>query len=180
MDGSSPAALDLASFLRDVPDFPRPGVVFKDITPLLGNPEAFGAAVERLTEAARPYQPTHVAGIESRGFLFAAPLARELGLPLIPLRKPGKLPWKTWSESYELEYGQDSLEIHHDACGPGHRVVLVDDLIATGGSAEAAVRLLRRTGAEAVAALFVVELAFLEGARKLHGIGLHSLVRIGR
>jgi adenine phosphoribosyltransferase len=164
--------------LRDVPDFPKPGIVFKDITPLLRAPAAFRAATDALAARCEALAPTCVAAIESRGFLFGAPVAERLGLPLVPLRKPGKLPWKTIRESYELEYGSSTLEVHQDAAGPGDRVVLMDDLLATGGTAAASVNLIRQLGAEVVGAAFVVELGFLAGREKLHGIEIVSLVNI--
>ncbi len=166
------------SHLRDVPDFPKPGIVFKDITPLLKDPAAFRAANDALEALVRPMAPTAIAAIESRGFLFGAPLAERLGIALVPLRKPGKLPWKTHQESYELEYGTSTLEVHHDAAGPGDRVVLVDDLLATGGTAAASLNLVRRLGAEVVGAAFVVELSFLGGRAPLHGIEIASLVQV--
>lgn len=165
-------------FLRDVPDFPKPGIVFKDISPLLADPQAFEAVLEEMTERVRHLQPTRVAGIESRGFIFGAPMARELGVGFFPLRKPGKLPWKTYSESYELEYGSNILEVHQDAAGPGDRVVLVDDLLATGGTAMASVNLIRRLGAEVVAVACVVELAFLKGRERIHGPEMIALIRV--
>ena len=131
---ADPNSLRLEDYLRDVPDFPKPGIVFKDITPLLASPEAFRVAVERLTEAVRHLRPTHIAAIESRGFLFGTPMAERLKASIIPLRKPGKLPWKTIEESYNLEYGSNTLEVHVDGAGPSDRVVLVDDLLATGGT----------------------------------------------
>ncbi len=169
---------DFSSYLRDVPDFPKPGITFKDITPLLNQAEVFTAAIDQIAEQVRHLRPTHFAAIESRGFLFGGGLCERLGAGFVPLRKPGKLPWKTYSESYQLEYGQDSLEIHVDAAAPGDRVVIIDDLLATGGTAAAAVNLVRRTGAEVVAAAFVVELDFLDGRSKLHGFEIHSLVRV--
>lgn len=165
-------------YLRDVPDFPRPGIVFKDITPLLNHPAAFRAAIDELARLAGALRPTRVAAIESRGFLFGAPLAERLGVGLVPLRKPGKLPWKTYQENYELEYGRSTLEVHHDAAGPADRVVLVDDLLATGGTAAAAVNLIRRLGAEVVGAAFAVELNFLRGRERLHGMEIVTLVAI--
>jgi len=178
MGPAAPPLPPLADFLRDVPDFPKPGILFKDITPLLGDPGAFARAVQELCNGVRALRPTHVAAIESRGFLFGAPMAEKLGAALIPLRKPGKLPWKSESETYELEYGTNTLEIHADASGPGDRIVLVDDLLATGGTASAAVNLLRRLGGEVVAAAFVVELSFLKGRKKLHGLEIQSLIQI--
>ena len=142
--------LDYNDFLRDVPDFPKPGILFKDITPLLSAPAAFGASIADLCDLAAQYQPTHIAGIESRGFLFGAPMAQQMGISFIPVRKPGKLPWDTYSCEYELEYGKNTLELHTDASAAGDRVLLIDDLLATGGSADAAIQLLRKTGAEIV------------------------------
>lgn len=171
----SPA--ELREFIRDVPDFPKPGIVFKDITPLLGNTSALTSAVDAMSEAVRPMRPTHLAAMESRGFLFAAPMAERLDAALVPLRKPGKLPWKTFSESYALEYGENSLEVHVDAAGPGDRVVLVDDLLATGGTCAASMKLVRRLGAEVLGAAFLIELDFLDGRAKLPGVNVFSLIR---
>ena len=168
-------SLDYAAYLRDVPDFPKPGIVFKDITPLLLNPAAFNAAVDDLCGFAREMGSTHIAGIESRGFLFGAAMAARLDQGFIAVRKPGKLPWKTFSESYDLEYGQDTLEIHQDAAAPGDRVLLVDDLLATGGTAEASVKLVRHTGAEVIGCVFAVELTFLGGRERLHGLPIEAL-----
>lgn len=167
--------MDLRPWLRGVPDFPRPGILFQDVSPLLQDPKAFSACLDAFCERVARLDVTHVAAIESRGFLFGAPLADRLGLGLLPVRKPGKLPWKTFAEAYELEYGQGTLEIHVDAASAGERVVLVDDLLATGGTAAAAVKLVRRTGAEVMAAGFAVELAALGGRRHLHGIEVFSL-----
>ena len=180
MSGSTPgsSASRFERYLRDVPDFPKPGIIFKDITPLLADPAAFEAVIAELCAVVQHLRPSHIAAIESRGFLFGAPMAQQLTLPLIPLRKPGKLPWHTYSESYELEYGTNTLEVHQDAAGPGDRVVLVDDLLATGGTIVASINLVRRLGAEAVAAVFVVELAFLKGRESIHGPEVVSLVRI--
>ncbi|MDP7559791.1 MAG: adenine phosphoribosyltransferase [Planctomycetota bacterium] len=175
---ADPNSLRLEDYLRDVPDFPKPGIVFKDITPLLASPEAFRVAVERLTEAVRHLRPTHIAAIESRGFLFGTPMAERLKASIIPLRKPGKLPWKTIEESYNLEYGSNTLEVHVDGAGPSDRVVLVDDLLATGGTACASVNLIRRLGAEVVASVFAVELDFLRGRDLLHGMEVISLVHV--
>ncbi len=135
-------------------------------------------AIEDLVAGVRILKPTHVAGVESRGFLLAGPMAERLGVGVIPLRKPGKLPCEIWQEDYSLEYGEATLEIHRDACGPTDRVVVVDDLLATGGTAAASVNLIRRTGAEVVAACFVVELDFLGGRKRLHGVEIHSLVGV--
>ncbi|HEX9792754.1 MAG TPA: adenine phosphoribosyltransferase [Planctomycetota bacterium] len=177
-DAAGTRSTDYARYLRDVPDFPEKGVLFKDITPLLQDPAAMRAAVQDLSELVRPLRPDRIAAIESRGFLFGAPLALELGVGLIPVRKPGKLPWKTFEESYQLEYGSGTLQIHQDAARPGERVLLVDDVLATGGTAAATAALVRRLGAEVVGAAFVVELEFLHGRQRLHGVETHSLVRI--
>jgi adenine phosphoribosyltransferase len=170
---------DYLSAIRDVPDFPKPGIIFKDITPLLADVELFKSTMDEMAEAVRHLRPTHFAAIESRGFIFAGGMCERLGGAFIPVRKPGKLPWKTYSESYDLEYGQDELQIHTDAAGPGDRVVLVDDLLATGGTAAAAVNLVRQTGAELVGASFVIELAMLDGRSKLHGFEVLSLLSFG-
>jgi len=163
--------------IRDVPDFPKPGIVFKDITPLLQDPASLARTIERMAEdsAAQPFDL--VCGIESRGFIFGAALARELGKGFIPIRKPGKLPWKTAAESYELEYGKDTIEIHVDAAQGGQRVLMVDDLLATGGTMEAALKLVRKIGGVPVAACFVIELSFLNGRKRLGDLPVHSLVR---
>lgn len=178
MSESRTRRLNYADWLRDVPDFPKPGIVFKDISPLLQDGEAFAACIQDLAEVARVHHPTRIAGIESRGFLFGTALAIELGLGFVPIRKPGKLPWQTFAESYELEYCQDTLEIHTDASAAGEAVYLIDDLLATGGTAEAAVKLIRRTGAEVVGCGFVVELGFLQGRDALHGLSIDSLHHI--
>ena len=163
--------------IRDVPDFPRPGIVFKDITPLLQSPEGLRDSIRLLAEASEPYDFDVVCGIESRGFIFGTALANELDKGFIPIRKPGKLPWKTASESYELEYGSDTIEIHIDAAGQGQGVLMVDDLLATGGTMQAALNLVRRIGAVPVACLFVIELGFLPGRGKLGDVPVHSLIQ---
>ena len=170
--------LDYADYLRDVPDYPKPGIMFKDITPLLQDANALASCIDDLADLAAGLNATHIAGMESRGFLFGAPLAIKMGLGFLPIRKPGKLPWKTFAESYDLEYGQDTLEIHTDASAAGERVLLVDDLLATGGTAGASVKLVRRTGAEVVGCLFVVELGFLGGRQQLHGLETRSLLNL--
>jgi adenine phosphoribosyltransferase len=164
-------------FIRDVPDFPKPGIVFKDITPLLQNPEGLRSSIELMAEATSAYEYDLVCGIESRGFIFGTALANALGKGFIPIRKPGKLPWKTESESYQLEYGQDSIEIHKDACETGKRFLMVDDLLATGGTMEAALKLVRKIGAEPVACAFVIELEFLNGRDKLGDVPAHALIQ---
>jgi adenine phosphoribosyltransferase len=167
----------LKRIIRDVPDFPKPGILFKDITPLLGDRELLRETVEALAAPFRNEGISQVLGIESRGFIFGPPLAVVLGAGFVPARKPGKLPWKTVRESYALEYGEDALEVHRDAFKSGERVLLVDDLLATGGTAAAAARLVEKTGGHAVGAAFVVELAFLGGRAKLPLERVHTLVR---
>jgi len=162
--------------IRDVPDFPKPGILFKDITTLIRDPKALSDSLDLLTEPFADAGVTAVAGMESRGFIFGVPVAERLGVGFVPIRKPGKLPAETVREEYELEYGTDSLEMHSDAVGPGDRVLVVDDLLATGGTAEATVRMIRGVGAEVVGAAFVIELGFLEGRAKLGDLKLHSLV----
>ena len=157
----------LGSHIREVADFPRPGVVFKDITPLLGDAAAFAMAVDRLAEHFMGRHVDKVVGIEARGFVIAAPVAHRLGAGFVPVRKPGKLPWTTEAEEYELEYGTDQIEVHRDALHPGDRVAVIDDVIATGGTAAAAARLVERIGGQVVGLGFVIELAFLDGARQL-------------
>ncbi len=166
----------IADAIRPIPDFPKPGILFRDISTLLLHPQAAAAANHLLLARIRSLKPTHLAAIESRGFLFAAPVALELGLPLCILRKPGKLPAKTVRETYDLEYGTDSIEIHADALNPGDRVVIVDDLLATGGTAAAAGRLVGRCGADVLAYAFVVELKDLGGREKLSSAPVISLV----
>ena len=170
---------ELRGLIRDVPDFPSPGILFKDITPLLGDPAAFASVIDRLAEHFVGRHIDKVVGIESRGFIVAAPVAERLGAGFVPVRKPGKLPWTTEAEDYALEYGTDRLEIHRDAVRSGQRVAIVDDVIATGGTAAAAARLLERLGAEVVGLGFVIELAFLNGAAALDGRDHVALVTYG-
>jgi adenine phosphoribosyltransferase len=159
----------LAGLVRDVPDFPAPGVVFKDITPLLADPGGLAAVVDGLVEAFADVTVDKVVGIEARGFVLGAPLAMRLGAGFVPVRKVGKLPWSTHAQEYALEYGTDRLEVHQDAIAPGERVLVVDDVIATGGTAEAAARLVEQLGGEVVGLGFLLELAFLGGAARLGG-----------
>jgi adenine phosphoribosyltransferase len=167
----------LESYIRDVPDFPTPGILFKDLTPLLGDPEAFRYAVDALADHAASFDAVDkVVGVEARGFTFAAAVAYKLGVGLIPVRKPGKLPWDTMSETYDLEYGSDSLEVHKDAVTPGESVYVIDDVLATGGTAMATSRLVEALGGRVVGLAFVVELGFLEGRAKLADHGVSSLV----
>lgn len=168
---------DFAQYVRDIPDFPEPGVIFKDITPLLGNAKVFSELIDALGEPFRGLGVSKVAGIEARGFTLATPVAERLGAGFIPIRKPGKLPYETVREEYDLEYGTDVLEVHTDAVEPGEKVLIVDDVVATGGTAAAAVRLLNRIGAEVVGLSVFIELAFLNGADQLAGVPIHALVR---
>lgn len=168
--------MDLRACIRDVPNFPIEGVIFKDITPLLRSPEAFSFALDRLEEYCRPKQPDVVVAIEARGYILAAPLALRLGAAFVPARKPGKLPWRTIREEYQLEYGIAALEIHEDAIGSGQRVVIVDDVIATGGTLNATRRLVERLGGTVEGMACLVELAFLNGRRSLGGTELFSVL----
>ncbi len=163
--------------IRDVPDFPRPGVVFKDITPILSDPRLFRQVIDALATRWRGERIDKIIGIESRGFVFAAPLAYTLGVGLTIVRKPGKLPWRTIREAYALEYGEAVLELHQDAFQPGERVLVVDDVLATGGTAEAAGRLVARQGATLAGYAFVVDLTFLGGAARLGAGQVHALLK---
>ncbi|HTT07244.1 MAG TPA: adenine phosphoribosyltransferase [Gammaproteobacteria bacterium] len=166
----------LKAKIRDIPDFPKPGIVFKDLTPLIRDPASLRQATEELVKPFRNVGITVVAGMEARGFIFGSLAARELGVGFVPLRKPGKLPYQVEALSYDLEYGSATLEIHVDGVGKHDRVLLVDDLIATGGTAEASCRLVEKLGATLVACAFVVELDFLHGRKKLNNYRVHSLV----
>ncbi len=166
----------LNTWIRDVPDFPKPGIVFKDITPLLHSPEGMRMCMNALVEANDPDSFDVIAGVESRGFLFGTPLALALGKPFVPVRKPGKLPWKTERVEYALEYGTDALEVHVDAAAPGSRVLVVDDLLATGGTVAATIELFERIGATVVGASFVVELGFLGGRERIAPVETHALL----
>lgn len=162
--------------IRDVPDFPKPGIVFKDITPMLASPEAFKTAVELLEERCRPMDLDAIVAVESRGFIFGGALAMSLGVPLQIVRKPGKLPWKTDAVEYSLEYGTDTLEMHQQSLRPGDRVLILDDLLATGGTAAATTELVAKQGAETVECAFVIELAFLEGRSKIEPVPCFALI----
>jgi adenine phosphoribosyltransferase len=168
--------MDLRTYIRDVPDFPKPGIIFKDITPLLRSPKALQETVERLAEPFRSERVTSVAAIESRGFIFGSCVARLLDAGFIPIRKPGKLPWTKRRNEYVLEYGTDALEIHDDALTPTDRVLIIDDVLATGGTAAAASALVRGFGATLVGIAMVIELTFLDGRKKLDGMMVHSLI----
>ncbi|HJU82353.1 MAG TPA: adenine phosphoribosyltransferase [Acidimicrobiia bacterium] len=169
--------MNLASLVRDIPDFPEPGIVFKDITPVLADHGAFAELVAALAEEYRELPIDKVAGIEARGFTLAAPVAVELGAGFVPLRKPGKLPWTTINQSYNLEYGTDALEMHVDAIGAGEQVLIVDDVIATGGTAAAAVNLIERVGGKVVGLAVFIELGFLNGRAAIDGVPFHALIR---
>lgn len=169
---------NLKKLIREIPDYPKPGILFYDLTTLLADKEGFHSLVDQLCSHYNGKQKIDVvAGIEARGFIFAPALAYRLGAGFVPVRKPKKLPWKTASVSYQLEYGSDSLEIHQDAIKPGERVVICDDLLATGGTAAAAAQLVRNLGGEVAGAAFAVELNFLNGRAKLPGIDAFSLIK---
>ena len=168
--------LKLEALVRDVPDFPSPGIMFKDITPVLADPTAVREIINRFVDFSRERAPDVVVGIESRGFIFGMPLALELGLPFVPVRKLGKLPWKTVREEYSLEYGSNVVEIHEDAIEVGQRAIVVDDLLATGGTAGAAKRLVERLGGHAVGFCFAIELGFLHGRLTLPQDDILSLM----
>ena len=169
-------AVDLRRWVRDIPDFPKPGIQFKDITPLLADPDAFGAAIDRLAETYAGARIDTVAAAEARGFLFGAPLALRLHAGFVPIRKPGKLPHATLALEYQLEYGTDTLEVHTDAFVPGRRVLLLDDVLATGGTMRACCDLVSNSGAELVGCAFVLELGFLNGRARLAPHPVTSLI----
>ncbi len=170
--------MDLSQYIRDIPDFPRPGILFKDITPLLAEPKALREAVDRLSILCEPLKVDTIVSIEARGFLFAAPLAYCMGKPLVPVRKKGKLPYDTYSVTYDLEYGTDTVEVHTDAISNGHRVLIVDDLLATGGTMAAAAKLVERTGGTIAGLAVLVELTDLRGRERLEGYDTFSLVKL--
>ena len=174
---SSGAALDLRDRVRDVPDFPKPGIVFKDLMPLVADATYFRETIDRLADLARPRQPDIILGAEARGFIFGGALADRLGCGFVPARKPGKLPWQTVEATYDLEYGTDRLQVHADAISKGTRVIVHDDVLATGGTARAKTELVERLGGEVVGLLFVVELTFLNGRDKLTGFDVESLIQ---
>ena len=167
---------DLRAYVRDIPDFPKPGILFRDLTPLMGHGPAFRQTIDRLGQRVTALHPAAIAAVESRGFIFGAAVAAQLGLGFVPLRKPGKLPFRTRRGQYDLEYGSDGIEIHEDAIARGTPVVLIDDLLATGGTAGAAIRLARELGAEVLGALFVIELSALGGRERLGGVSAHALI----
>lgn len=171
--------MDLAQYIRDVPDWPQEGVIFKDITPLLASPEGFRVTIDTIADAYADAGVSKVMGAEARGFIFGGALAYRLGAGFVPARKPGKLPWETTSVTYDLEYGTDSLEVHADALGPDDVVLIVDDVLATGGTAAAKAELVRATGATVAGFAFLIELDFLGGRAKLpEGARIVSLIRV--
>ena len=174
---SEPTGLKLSDYIRSIPDFPKPGILFRDITPLLAAPEAFRQATLELADRVVQWKIDVVAAAEARGFLFAAPLALELDTALVPIRKPGKLPFETMSHTYDLEYGTDTLEIHVDAIPAGANVLVVDDLLATGGTVEACCQLVEKAGGTVVGCAFVVELLGLGGAKRIAPCEHVSLIR---
>ena len=167
---------EISDSIRDVIDFPKEGIVFKDISPILHDPELFDSTIDHLIDAVKDKKVDIICGIESRGFLYGAAMAVKMGKGIVLIRKPGKLPYKTFKEEYALEYGTDSIEIHQDALKKGDNVLLVDDLLATGGTASAAARLIEKCGANAAKVLFVIELGFLDGIKKLEGYDVKSLI----
>ena len=167
---------DLEAAIRNVPDFPQPGIQFKDITPVLGDARLFAGAIDLMASRHADAGIDACVGIDARGFIFAAAAAKQLGTGFVPVRKKGKLPWKTHEESYSLEYGEATVAIHQDALQPGARVLLLDDLLATGGTAAAAVSLLKKIGAEIVEIGFLIELGFLNGREKMNGAPINSLI----
>lgn len=169
--------MDLRSFIRDVPDFPKPGITFKDITPLLKSPEALENVLDLWAKRYSDKKIDVIVAMESRGFIFGAALANRIGAGFVPVRKPGKLPWKTFSETYELEYGQDTLQIHQDALKTGDNVVVIDDVLATGGTAAASIRLVEKAGGKIVEASFLIELKFLNGRQKLKTTSVFSIIQ---
>ncbi|MBI4865020.1 MAG: adenine phosphoribosyltransferase [Candidatus Riflebacteria bacterium] len=170
--------LSMRNAIRDVPDFPKKGIIFKDITPLLKHPGHLTRIIDAMYQRYRSKEIAYVAAIEARGYLLAAPLAYRLGAGLIPIRKPGKLPCETLKVTYQLEYGTDSLEMHKDAIEPGKRVLVLDDVLATGGTAEAAVKLVRSAGGNVVEVAFLIELAFLSGRQRLGEVPIHAMLTL--
>jgi adenine phosphoribosyltransferase len=173
---SATPVLQIAAYVRDVPDFPKPGILFRDITPLLAHAAAFGAAIDQIASLIVPHQVEGLVAIESRGFIFGAALARTLGLPLLLVRKPGKLPRRTVSVAYQLEYGSDRVEMHADEIVPGGRYAVIDDVIATGGTAAAAAELVEKQGGQVACCAFLIELDFLGGRERLAGRAVESLL----
>ena len=169
--------IDLNEFIRDIPDFPKPGINFKDITPLLGNIDAFRESIRQLADHYRDQKIDVITAAEARGFLFTTPLALELNVGVVPIRKPGKLPYKKRTYSYELEYGTDTLEMHVDGISEGQNVLVVDDLLATGGTVEACCKMIEECKANVIGCAFLIELQFLDGAKKLSDYPLFSVLQ---
>lgn len=168
--------MNLKKYIRDVPNFPREGIIFKDITPLLADKKALGDVIEQFCDFAKKKKIDAIVGIDSRGFIVGGAIAYNLGLKFVPVRKAGKLPYKTLSESYDLEYGSATVEIHEDALTKGERVLIIDDLLATGGTAKAACKLVEKLGAQVCGAAFIIELGFLKGREKLKNYEILSLI----
>ena len=166
----------LQAAIRDVHDFPKPGIVFKDITPVLADPELFQLSIDKIAETAADLKIDKIVGIDARGFIFGAPVALKKGVGFVPARKKGKLPWKTKSISYSLEYGENEIELHQDAVQPGDKVMVIDDLLATGGTAAATVKLLQELGADVVCVSFLIELDFLNGRSAINCDNIHSIL----
>jgi adenine phosphoribosyltransferase len=176
MPGARTPTLDLREYIRDIPDFPKPGIMFKDITPLLSHPAAFAESITQFRDHFATKGISVIAAAEARGFIFGAPLALQLNAGFVPIRKPGKLPYATIAQEYELEYGSDKLEVHSDALGTGQRVLLIDDVLATGGTMRACRDLVTSTGATVAACAFLIELSFLGGRSKLEPVEIFSLI----
>lgn len=176
MNQTKPAVSELERAIRNVPDFPKPGIQFKDITPVLSDPRLFSGSIDLLVGSFKPGMVDAVVGIDARGFIFAAAAALRLEAGFVPVRKKGKLPWETFEQSYDLEYGSNTIAIHKDAIKPGSRVLLIDDLLATGGTASAAVALLQKLGAKILEATFLIELSFLPGREKLKSCPVRTLI----
>jgi len=174
---NEPVNLDLKEYIRDIPDFPQPGILFRDITPMLRSPQAFGECIRRMAAFFTQQRVDVVVAAEARGFIFAAPLALELKAAFVPIRKPGKLPFETHAFHYELEYGTDTLEIHSDGVRDGQHVLIVDDLLATGGTVEACCRLLSHSGATIVGCVFAIELLGLQGAQRISDYDVRSVIQ---
>jgi adenine phosphoribosyltransferase len=169
--------MDFKALIRDIPDFPKPGILFRDLTTLWKDPEGWRSLVDQMAEMSQDLSPQYIAGMESRGFILGAALAYKLGVGFIPVRKPGKLPAAVYAASYDLEYGSDRLEMHQDACEPGSKVLIVDDLIATGGTAAATAQLISQAQGELVGFLFAVELLALNGRQKLPEVPFFSIIQ---
>jgi adenine phosphoribosyltransferase len=168
--------MDFKSLIRDVPNFPKEGIIFKDITPLLKHPKAFQEVIQQLASRYLNQKIDGIVAMESRGFILGGALATQMGVSFIPVRKPGKLPWKTLRETYELEYGKDTLEIHEDSISKGDRILVLDDVLATGGTAAATIRLVERAGGQVIEACFLIHLSFLNGHEKLKSTPIYSII----